>query len=79
MPLEFFCKGDSYKLAGLIKTSRHLVCAPDGATLFLFGSDRLGRDVFSRILYGAQLSLTVGLIGITVSFLLGITFGSIAG
>ncbi len=47
--------------------------------MFLWGSDRLGRDVFSRILYGAQLSLTVGLIGITVSFLLGITFGSIAG
>lgn len=79
MPLEFFCIGDSYKLAGLVRTSRHLICAPDGATVFLFGSDRLGRDVFSRILYGAQLSMTVGLIGITVSFLLGITFGSIAG
>ena len=47
--------------------------------MFLWGSDRLGRDVFSRILYGAQLSLTVGLIGITVSFVLGIFFGSLAG
>ncbi|WP_457646634.1 ABC transporter permease [Profundibacter sp.] len=79
MPLEFFCEGGEYTIIGLFKTNRHLVCAPEGATLFLFGSDRLGRDVFSRILYGAQLSMTVGLIGITVSFLLGITFGSIAG
>ncbi len=79
MPLRFFCEGGSYRLAGLIKTDRHLFCASEGATVFLLGSDRLGRDVFSRILYGAQLSLTVGLIGITVSFILGIGFGSIAG
>lgn len=77
--LEWFCEGARYNLFGLIPSKTHLVCAPDGATLFLWGSDRLGRDVFSRILYGAQLSLTVGLIGITVSFLLGISFGSIAG
>ena len=79
MPLEFFCEGAEYQLAGLIKSDTHLFCAPDGATLFLWGSDRLGRDVFSRILYGAQLSLTVGLIGISVSFFLGILLGSIAG
>ncbi len=77
--LEFFCQGEEYRLAGLFKSSTHLFCAPDGATLFLWGSDRLGRDVFSRILYGAQLSLTVGLIGISVSFVLGIFFGSVAG
>lgn len=77
--LEFFCKRDSYHLFGLIKTDRHLFCAPEGATIFLLGSDRLGRDVFSRIVYGAQLSMTVGLIGITVSFIFGIGFGSIAG
>ncbi len=79
MKLEFFCEAGSYKLVGLFKTNRHLFCAPDGATVFLWGSDRLGRDVFSRISYGAQLSLTVGLIGITVSFIMGIGFGSIAG
>ena len=79
LPLEFFCEGTSYKIAGLIPSNTHLFCPPEGATLFLWGSDRLGRDVFSRILYGAQLSLTVGLIGITVSFVLGITFGSMAG
>ena len=79
MPLEFFCEGSSYKLFGFVPSNTHLFCAPEGATVFLWGSDRLGRDVFSRILYGAQLSLTVGLIGITVSFALGIFFGSIAG
>ncbi len=79
MPLQFFCEGDTYNLFGLIPSNTHLFCAPEGATVFLWGSDRLGRDVFSRILYGAQLSLTVGLIGITVSFALGIFFGSIAG
>jgi peptide/nickel transport system permease protein len=79
MKLKFFCEASSYKLAGLFETNKHLFCAPEGATVFLWGSDRLGRDVFSRVSYGAQLSLTVGLIGITVSFILGIGFGSIAG
>ena len=79
MKLKFLCRASEYKLAGLIPTDRHLFCAPEGATVFLWGSDRLGRDVFSRILYGAQLSLTVGLIGISVSFVLGIGFGSVAG
>lgn len=79
MPLEYFCEGSSYKLFGFIPSNTHLFCAPEGATIFLWGSDRLGRDVFSRILYGAQLSLTVGLIGITVSFALGIFFGALAG
>jgi peptide/nickel transport system permease protein len=77
--LEFFCEGSEYKIAGLIPSTTHLFCAPEGVTAFIWGSDRLGRDVFPRILYGAQLSLTVGLIGITVSFALGIFFGSIAG
>jgi peptide/nickel transport system permease protein len=79
MKLEFLCQGGNYNLAGLIASKTHLFCAPEGATVFLWGSDRLGRDVFSRILYGAQLSLTVGLIGISVSFFLGVGFGSIAG
>ncbi|TMV11408.1 ABC transporter permease [Arenibacterium halophilum] len=77
--LRFFCKGDSYHLAGLIPANRHLFCAPEDAPVFLWGADRLGRDIYSRILYGAQLSLTVGLIGITVSFVLGIFFGALAG
>ncbi|QEW22419.1 ABC-transporter permease protein [Marinibacterium anthonyi] len=78
-PLRFFCQGSQYRLAGLIPSTTHLFCPPEGTTVFLWGADRLGRDVFSRILYGSQLSLTVGLIGIMVSFSLGIFFGSIAG
>ncbi|MGV6849769.1 MAG: ABC transporter permease [Marinibacterium sp.] len=78
-PLRFFCEGTPYKIAGLIPSQTHLFCPQEGTTVFLWGSDRLGRDVFSRINYGAQLSLTVGLIGIAVSFSLGILFGSIAG
>lgn len=77
--LSFFCKGARHHLFGLIPSDTHLFCAPEGVSVFLWGSDRLGRDVFSRILYGAQLSLTVGLIGITVSFVLGITIGGVAG
>ena len=79
LPLQYFCQGAQYNLAGFIPSDTHLFCAPEGATIFLWGSDRLGRDVFSRILYGAQLSLTVGIIGITVSFILGIFFGALAG
>lgn len=79
LKLDFFCEAKGYNIAGLIPSNTHLFCAPEGATVFLWGSDRLGRDIFSRILYGAQLSLTVGLIGISVSFVLGIFFGSVAG
>ena len=79
LPLKFFCLGDQWRFFGLIPSNRHLFCSPTEDPIFLWGSDQLGRDVFSRILYGAQLSLTVGLIGISVSFFFGIGLGSIAG
>ncbi len=78
-PVRFFCSGDPYEFWGMIDMSFHLVCAPEGASLFLLGTDRLGRDVLSRIFYGARISLTIGLIGIVVSFALGLLFGGIAG
>ena len=78
-PLRFFCKGDRYIFWGLFASDKHLVCAPEGGTLFLLGTDRLGRDMLSRMLYGARISLTVGLIGITISFILGIIIGGLAG
>ena len=78
-PLRFFCSGDSYRFWGLIDMSFHVVCPPEEATLFLLGTDRLGRDVLSRILYGARISLTIGLLGITISFALGLVIGGLAG
>ena len=78
-PLRFFCRGDEYEFWGLVEGSLHLVCPGEGGTFYLFGTDRLGRDVFSRIVYGTRISLTVGLLGIAVSFLIGITLGGISG
>ena len=78
-PVRFFCRGEPYKFWGLIDGDFHLVCPSAGGTLFLLGTDRLGRDMLSRILYGARISLTIGLIGITISFTLGIIIGGIAG
>lgn len=78
-PIRFLCRGDPYSFWGFIPGSVHLVCPADGGTLFLLGTDRLGRDILSRILYGARISLTVGLIGIAISFTLGITIGGAAG
>jgi len=78
-PLRFFCSGDEYEFWGMVKGSFHLVCPAEGGTFFLFGTDRLGRDVLSRIVYGTRISLTVGLLGIAVSFLIGIVLGGISG
>lgn len=77
--LRLFCHGDPYQFWGLIRGDLHLVCPATGGTMFLLGTDRLGRDLLSRILYGARVSLTVGLIGVTISFTLGIVIGGIAG
>ncbi len=78
-PLRFFCRGDDYRFWGLAEANFHLVCPSEGGTFFLLGTDRLGRDLLSRIIYGTRISLTVGLLGIAVSFLIGITLGGISG
>ena len=78
-PIRFFCHGDSYNFWGLFPGDLHLVCPAQGGQLFLLGTDRLGRDLLSRIIYGARVSLTVGLFGVAVSFTLGILIGGIAG
>jgi peptide/nickel transport system permease protein len=71
--------GEPYWLLGLFESRFHLICPPEDGELFLLGSDRLGRDVLSRIIHGARLSMTIGLIGVTVSFMLGMVLGGMAG
>jgi peptide/nickel transport system permease protein len=78
-PLHFFVHGDSYKLFGLIPTSVHLFGSDDNCPVYLFGTDQFGRDVFSRLLYGSQISLSIGVIGILLSFSFGMIIGGISG
>ena len=78
-PLRFFCNGDSYRFWGMFEGSFHFVCPPENGTFFLLGTDRLGRDMFSRITYGARISLTIGIVGIIISFSFGIVLGGLAG
>ena len=78
-PIRFLCRGDSYEYAGLFASDLHFICPDEGGTLFLLGTDRLGRDMLSRIIYGTRISLTVGLFGITISFILGIVLGGLSG
>ncbi|MBI3506222.1 MAG: ABC transporter permease [Proteobacteria bacterium] len=78
-PIRFFCRGETYEWMGLVSGSLHLACPAEGGTLFLLGTDRLGRDMFSRLAYGTRISLTIGLIGVTIKFVLGIVLGGMAG
>ena len=78
-PIRFFCHSGEYRFWGLFPGDLRLVCPAVGGQLFLAGTDRLGRDLLSRMIYGARISLTVGLLGVAVSFTLGILIGGIAG
>lgn len=93
IPLGFFVKGEAYKLWGLIPAECHFFGIDHAAydrlqtkrtelsppTFYLLGADRYGRDIFSRLIYGSRISLSVGLIGIFFTFLLGMTIGGISG
>ncbi|AJG40748.1 Binding-protein-dependent transport systems inner membrane component [Thermotoga neapolitana LA10] len=76
--IKFFVHGDKYKLWNVWESNIHFFGVEDGV-VFLFGTDRLGRDVFSRILYGARISTTIGLVGVFISMVLGIVIGGISG
>ncbi len=77
-PIEFFHRKHEHHLFGFIKTDIHLFGVKDGK-IFLLGADNLGRDIFSRILYASRISLSIGLVGVTLSFLIGVIIGGLAG
>ena len=88
-PIGFFVTGDRYRLLGLIETRLHLFGLrgvekfsdndPNRPMLFLLGSDSFGRDVLSRLLYGSRVSLSVGLVGVAITFVLGMLIGGASG
>lgn len=80
IPLRFFVRSWSYKLFGLFETDLHLFGpANPRDRIYLFGADSIGRDVFSRMIYGTRVSMTIGLVGVTISLILGIFLGGISG
>jgi len=83
-PIDLISHGPPYRLWGVLPMDLHLFrvssSAPDlDKTFFPFGTDRLGRDVLSRVIHGARLSLSIGLVGVALSFVLGILFGGLSG
>jgi peptide/nickel transport system permease protein len=79
-PLRWFRSGpEKYRLFGVIPTTLRLVQVDAPAHLYLFGSDKFGRDVWSRLLYGSRVSLTIGLLGILISFAIGMLVGGLSG
>ncbi len=81
-PIGLFVRGDPYKLWGIFPSNVHLFGvggAESVAPFFVLGTDTIGRDVLSRIFYGARISLSVGLVGIAISFVLGLVLGGISG
>jgi peptide/nickel transport system permease protein len=79
-PIKFFVRAEEYEFWGLWTTDRHLFGVDDAdGVVFLLGTDRMGRDLLSRIMYGARISLSIGLIGVLLSLILGIIIGGISG
>jgi peptide/nickel transport system permease protein len=82
IPLTFFAPGFEYKLFGFIPADRHLLGVQDAnpeETLFILGTDLEGRDMWSRVMYATRTSLTIGLVAVAVSLILGVVLGGISG
>lgn len=78
--LKIFGRGPEYEMWGFIPGNIHLLATEDPKDrIFLFGADRLGRDMFSRVLYGTRISMSIGLVGVAISLVLGVTLGGISG
>jgi peptide/nickel transport system permease protein len=81
VPIRFFIKGYTYKLLGQFTTNIHLIgpTDPEQQRVFFLGTDRIGRDVFSRLVHGTRVSMSIGLVGVVISLFLGILLGGISG
>lgn len=79
IPVRLFVAGDPYRFWGLIPMRWHFFGLSDGGRLHLFGTDRMGRDLLSRIVYGTRVTLSLGLAGVTISLVLGVIMGGISG
>jgi len=78
-PVKLFVAGDQQSWFGLFASDRHLIGVESGGAFFLMGTDALGRDVFSRVIYGSRISLSIGLVGVSISLVLGVILGGISG
>ena len=73
--IRFFTRGTEYSLLGLVKTDIHFFGVDEPGKIFIFGTDRFGQDVFSRVLTGAQVTLTAGMLSVAISVILGRRIG----
>lgn len=78
-PLKLFIRGEQYRFLGSIPLDRHLFGVDAPGRLYLLGADSRGRDIFSRIIHGARVSLSIGLFGVLISFAIGLLIGGVAG
>ncbi len=78
-PVRLFVRGPAYRFWGLFTFHTRLIGVDEGGTLHLLGTDALGRDILSRIIHGARISLTIGLVGVGASFVLGLIIGAVSG
>ena len=78
-PIRFFVRGSPYSFWGLWESNLHLFGVDPPAKIFLFGTDRMGRDMFTRCLFGSRISLSIGMVGVFLSLVLGVVLGGVSG
>ena len=78
-PIRFFVQGHEYRFIGVFPSRLHLMGVDEPGAFFPLGTDRLGRDMYSRVLQGARVSLSIGLAGVAISFVLGCLLGGASG